>query len=68
MSLMIGSTFSPEDLDILRHALDAWCAETRVDIKSSKAQVAASTALDLYQCGHDDAEKLLSALRGHRAL
>ncbi len=68
MSLMIGSTFSPEDLDVLRHALDAWCAENRIDIKSSKAQVAASTALDLYQSGYDDRDRLLSALRGHRAL
>ncbi|MBB3965602.1 MULTISPECIES: hypothetical protein [Rhizobium] len=68
MSLLIGPTFSPEDLDIMRHALDAWCAEKRIDIKSSKAQVAASTALDLYQSGYDDADRLLSALRGHRAL
>jgi hypothetical protein len=65
---MMGSTFSPEDLDVLRYALDTWCAEKRVDIKSTEAQIAASTALDLYQSGHNDSEKLLSALRGHKGL
>ncbi len=68
MSLLIGSTFSPEDLDILRHALDAWCAERRIDIKSSEAQIAASAALDLYQSGFDDSDKLLLALRDLKSL
>ncbi|EJL50123.1 hypothetical protein PMI09_05244 [Rhizobium sp. CF122] len=68
MSLFIGSTFSPEDLDVLRHALDAWCAEKRIDIKSPKAQLAASAALDLYQSGNNNAERLLAALREHKGL
>lgn len=68
MSLFIGSTFSPEDLDVLRHALDAWCAEKRIDIKSAEAQMAASAALDLYQSGNNSAERLLTALRGHKGL
>jgi hypothetical protein len=68
MTLLIGSTFSPEDLDVLRHALDAWCAEKHVDIKSSEAHIAASAALDLYQSGYNDGERLLLALRGHKAL
>jgi hypothetical protein len=68
MTLMIGSTFSPEDLDILRHALDAWCAEKRIDIKSSEAHIAASAALDLYQAGYNDGERLLLALRVHKGL
>ncbi len=68
MTLFIGSAFQPEDLDILRNALDAWCVEKRVDISSSQAHHAASAALDLYQSGHTDADKLLSALRGHKAL
>ncbi len=68
MSLLVSSPFSPEDLDVLRSALDAWCTEKRLDIGSTEAQFAASAALDLYQCGHDDAEKLLVALREHKAL
>ena len=68
MSLMFNSSFSPEDLDVLRGALDAWCTEKRLDIKSAEAQFAASAALDLYQAGHDNHEKLLVALRSHRSL
>ncbi|MBC2802979.1 hypothetical protein ELI13_05780 [Rhizobium ruizarguesonis] len=66
MSLLVNSSFSPEDLDVLRSALDAWCAERHIDIKSVEAQFAASAALDLYQAGHDSREKLLHALRDHR--
>ncbi|MDM9620075.1 hypothetical protein A6U87_03965 [Rhizobium sp. AC44/96] len=68
MSLMIGSTFSPEDLDVLRDTLDAWCVENRIDIKSSEAQCAASMALDLYQSGHTDSNRLLIALRGRKGV
>ncbi|KQV63988.1 hypothetical protein [Rhizobium sp. Root1220] len=67
MSLFIGSTFSPEDLDVLRGALDAWCEEREIDIKSDEAHFAASAVLDLYQSGHNDAEKLLIALRGSKS-
>ncbi|RWX06860.1 hypothetical protein EHI42_30915 [Rhizobium hidalgonense] len=67
MSLLVNSFFSPEDLDVLRSALDAWCVEQRVDIKSVEAQFAASAALDLYQAGHDSREKLLHALHDRRA-
>ena len=66
MSLLVNSSFSPEDLDVLRGALDAWCAERRIDIKSVEAQFVASAALDLYQAGYDSREKLLHALRDHR--
>ncbi|MDM9627087.1 hypothetical protein QTL95_14360 [Rhizobium sp. S152] len=68
MTLFIGSAFQLEDLDVLRNALDAWCQEKRVDISSSQAHLAASAALDLYQSGHNDAGKLLTALRDHKAL
>ncbi|APO74016.1 hypothetical protein AM571_CH01179 [Rhizobium etli 8C-3] len=68
MSLMLNSSYSPEDIDVLRFALDAWCAEKRIDIKSPEAQFAASTALDLYQAGHSDSEKLLTAMRSHKRL
>lgn len=68
MSLFMNPTFSPEDLDVLRGALDAWCSEKRLDIKSPGAQFAASAALDLYQSGHNDGEKLLMALRAHKGL
>nr|WP_206113480.1 hypothetical protein [Rhizobium laguerreae] len=66
VSLLVNSSFSPDDLDVLRSALDAWCAERRIDIKSVDAQFAASAALDLYQAGYDSREKLLHALRDHR--
>lgn len=66
VSLLVNSSFSPEDLDVLRSALDAWCSERRIDIKSVDAQFAASAALDLYQAGYDSREKLLHALRDHR--
>lgn len=68
MSLLVNSSFSSEDLDVLRSALDAWCTERRVDIKSTEAQSAASAALDLYQAGYTDNEKLLTALRAHKSL
>ncbi|WP_454848689.1 hypothetical protein [Rhizobium binxianense] len=68
MSFLINSTFYPEDLDVLRGALDAWCAERHVDIKSVEAQSAASTALDLYQAGHNSPERLLLALRERKEL
>ena len=69
MPLLYSAPFTSEDLDILRSALDAWCAEKQIDIRSVEAQFAASTALDLfYQSGHNDHDKLLSALRGHKGL
>jgi hypothetical protein len=68
MVLLVGSSFSPEDVDILRTALDSWCVEKRVDIDSVAAQFAASAALDLFQSGHDTSEKLLVAMRQHNAL
>lgn len=68
MPLLYSAPFTSEDLDILRSALDAWCAEKQIDIRSVEAQFATSTALDLYQSGHDDHDKLLSALRGHKGL
>ncbi|MBB4237483.1 hypothetical protein [Rhizobium esperanzae] len=67
MSLLVNSSFSPEDLDVLRSALDAWCAEQHVDIKSAEAQFAVSAALDLYQAGHDSRETLLHALHDRKA-
>jgi hypothetical protein len=39
-----------------------------IDVKSADAQFAASAAIDLFQSGHNTAEKLLDALREHRAL
>jgi hypothetical protein len=38
MSLLVNSSYSPEDLDVLRSALDAWCTEKHIDIKSTEAQ------------------------------
>jgi GTP cyclohydrolase I len=60
--------YYPEDIGILRDALDHWCVERHVDIKSAEAQFAATAALGLFQSGHDTSEKLLAALREHRAL
>lgn len=68
MSLLINSAFTADDVDILRAVLNSWCAEKRIDIKSSEAQFAASAALDLFQSGHNTSDRLLVALRGHRAL
>jgi len=68
MPLLYNSVFTSEDLDVLRGALDAWCAEKHIDIRSAEAQFAASTALDLYQSGHDNHNKLLSALRSRKGL
>lgn len=68
MVLPVGSSFSPDDVDVLRAALDSWCGEKRVDINSAAAQFAASAALDLFQSGHDTSEKLLVAMRQHKAL
>ncbi|PDT15298.1 hypothetical protein CO670_18880 [Rhizobium sp. J15] len=67
MSLLVNASFSSQDFDVLCSALDAWCAERHIDIVSVEAQSAASTALDLYQAGCDSREKLLHALRDHRA-
>lgn len=68
MPLLYNSAFTSKDLDVLRAALDAWCVEKQIDIESVEAQSAASTALNLYQSGHDDPDKLLSALRGRKGL
>jgi len=67
MPFLYNSAFTSEDLDVLRGALDAWCAEKHIDIRSVEAQLAASTALDLYHSGHDNRDKLLSALRGRKS-
>lgn len=68
MPFLYSSVFTSEDLDVLRGALDAWCTEKHIDIGSVEAQFAVSTALDLYQSGHDDRDKLLSALRSRKSL
>ena len=68
MSLLLNSAFTADDVDILRGALDCWCAEKRIDIKSAEAQFAASTALDLFQSGYNTSDRLLIALRSHRSL
>lgn len=67
MSLLLNSAFTADDVDVLRGALDCWCAEKRIDIKSTEAQSAASAALDLFQSGHDTPDRLLIALRRRRA-
>ncbi|MGG6894465.1 MULTISPECIES: hypothetical protein [Rhizobium] len=63
-----NSIFSPEDITVLRHALDEWCLERRIDIKSAEAQFAATAALGLFQSGYNTPEKLLAALREHRGI
>ncbi|MGO4440489.1 hypothetical protein [Rhizobium sp. RAF56] len=63
MSFLINAAFSPDDVDLLRGALNSWCRERRVDINSSEAQFAASAAIDLFQSGHTTDEKLNHALR-----
>jgi hypothetical protein len=68
MSFMLNSSFSPDDVDVLRGALNNWCMEKRLNLKSAEAQFAASAAIDLFQSGHNTSEKLLAALREHRAL
>ena len=68
MPLLYNASFTSEDLDVLRSALDAWCEEKHIDVGSVEAQSAASTALDLYQSGHYDHDRLLSALRGRVGL
>lgn len=65
MSLFLGPSFSSDDVDILRDALDSWRQEKRVDISSNDTQFAASAAIDLFQSGHNTSEKLLTALREH---
>lgn len=68
MSLLLTSAFDADDVDVLRGALDCWCTEKRIDIKSTEAQFAASAALDLFQAGYNTADRLLIALRSHRTL
>jgi hypothetical protein len=68
MTLLMGSPFSLEDVEVLRGALGSWCVEKRVDMKSAAAQSAASAAIDLFQSGHNTPERLLDALREHNAL
>jgi hypothetical protein len=63
MTLLMGSPFSFEDVEVLRGALDSWCTEKRIEVESAPAQAAASAAIDLFQSGHNTAEKLLDALR-----
>jgi hypothetical protein len=60
--------FSPEDINVLRGALDTWCLEKRVDIKSTEAQFAATAAIGLFQAGHNTSEKLAVALRDYRRI
>jgi hypothetical protein len=68
MSVAGNSFFSPEDVTVLRGALDKWCLEKRIDIKSTEAQFAATAAISLFQSGYDTSEKLVAALREHRGL
>jgi GTP cyclohydrolase I len=68
MSATANSFFSPEDVIVLRGALDKWCLEKRVDIKSTEALFAATAALGLFQSGYNTSEKLLAALREHKGL
>ncbi|CAN7216483.1 hypothetical protein LJR251_000677 [Rhizobium rhizogenes] len=68
MSVAANSFFSPEDVTVLRGALDKWCQEKRIDIKSTEAQFAATAAISLFQSGYDTSEKLLVALREHKGL
>lgn len=63
-----NTVFSPEDVVVLRDALDEWCLEKRIDIKSAEAQFAATAALGLFQSGYNTSEKLLEALREHRGI
>ncbi|MFT4183678.1 MAG: hypothetical protein QM636_17365 [Rhizobium sp.] len=68
MSTTANSFFSPEDITVLRGALDKWCLEKRIDIRSTEAQFAATAALGLFQSGHNTSDKLLTALREHKGL
>ncbi|MGV1763329.1 hypothetical protein G6L94_06090 [Agrobacterium rhizogenes] len=68
MSVAANSFFSPEDVNVLRGALDKWCLEKRIDIKSTEAQFAATAAISLFQSGCNTSEKLLVALREHKGL
>lgn len=68
MSILINSAFTSDDVDVLRGALNSWCAERGIDISSSEAKFAASAALDLFQSGHTTSDGLLVALREHRGL
>lgn len=64
MSILVNSAFTSIDVEVLRNALNTWCAEKKVDIDSSEAQSAASVALDLFQSGHNTRDSLLTAMRG----
>ncbi|MBB5571896.1 MULTISPECIES: hypothetical protein [Rhizobium] len=68
MSVTTNSFFSPEDVIVLRGALDKWCLEKRIDIKSTEAQFAATAAIGLFQSGYNTSERLLAALREHKGL
>lgn len=68
MPTTANSFFSPEDITVLRGALDKWCLEKRIDIRSTEAQFAATAAISLFQSGIDTSEKLLAALLEHRGL
>ncbi|AJD40549.1 hypothetical protein C9413_16335 [Rhizobium sp. SEMIA 4085] len=68
MSLMLNSSYSPEDLDVLRCVIGRMVRGKAIDIKSADARFAASAALDLSQAGHTDSEKLLTATRSHKGL
>lgn len=61
-----NAVFSPEDVMVLRDALDEWCLEKRIDIGSTEAQFAATAALGLFKSGHNTSAKLLAALRDNR--
>ncbi|PST20928.1 hypothetical protein C7U61_06400 [Rhizobium sp. JAB6] len=63
-----SSVFLPEDVTVLRNALDGWCLEKRIDIKSAEAQFAATAAIGLFQSGYNTSEKLLAALRKHKEI
>lgn len=67
MTFLMGSILTPDDMDVLCGALDVWCLENKIDMKSAAAQGAASAAIDLFQTGNNTSEKLLSALREREA-
>ncbi|KAA1178009.1 hypothetical protein FP026_22680 [Rhizobium tropici] len=68
MTMAGSSVFSPEDVTVLRGALDKWCLEKRIDIKSAEAEFAATAAIGLFQSGYNTSEKLLAAMREHRGI
>jgi hypothetical protein len=63
MSMMINALQPHEEIDILAGALNSWCAERRIRMKSQEGLSAANQAIDLYLAGHRTQDRLLAALR-----